>query len=97
MVAVPTPRARTSGLTRPSADGPLELNEAMSPVSLAAPQAGTRWGWAGAGRLLLVGSSSCPLLPAAVQQCTPLAVAVLTPMVVTHVWPLRSCCVYQSM
>ncbi len=31
MVAVPTPQARSSGLTRPSAVGPLELKPAMSP------------------------------------------------------------------
>ena len=45
----------------------------------------------------VAGSLSWPSLPAAVQQTTPLAVAMLTALVVTAVWPLRSACVYQSM
>jgi hypothetical protein len=62
-----------------------------------APQVITSNASAGAIRWLVPGSASLPSLPAAVQQCTPLAVAMFTAIVVTAVCPSRSPWLYQSM
>ena len=96
-VTVLTPHARSSGFTRPSAVGPLEEKLAIAPLSVAAPQVMTLYASAGARSEAVAGSLSWPSLPAAVQQTTPFAVAMLTALVVTAMSPFRSACVYQSM
>jgi hypothetical protein len=97
IVSVPEPRARTSGLTRPSAVGPSELNDAMFPEPVTAPAVMTKNASDGAMRCDVAGSESWPSLPAAVTVCTPKSLAALIAIVVTAVSPSRSACVYQSM
>ena len=81
------PRARTSGLTRPPAEGPSLLKPAISFFEFTAPQVSTCSASAGACRLHVAGSSSWPALPAAVQHTTPLPVAMFTAIVDTAVSP----------
>ena len=61
-----------------------------------APQVMTRKASAGAPVWLVAGSASCPSLPAAVTQTSPLSMAALAATVQTAVWPSRSDCSYQS-
>src|SRR5205823_3512771 len=88
--AARAPHASTSGLRRPSAEGPSELKPRMLPSLLTAPTVITCRASAGTPpRWPIAGLVSCPPLPAAVQQKTPLAVAILTAIVHTPVWPLN--------